>query len=287
MKKKILCFILICFVICSLVIGYFFFFNKTSIGKCSTELRDIEFINIGNNNILWDTGAKHSLFFDKFTHQFTKTKVGVTKITDYAFNTILDYLYFSSSVKLDNQIEIKNLFYNIIKETPNIQSLELDGILGMNVICKANWLIDFSNKTIQILSKNIYHLPKDNYNFYLSYKKSKSPKVSIVVQGVEIEDVLVDSGFLRGELTLFKEDIEKINHIKPPVDTTSYNSKGLYENEMDEVQYTYDSLIVNSVSINSIQIIQSEHRRLIGLSFLKRFNSIYLDTKAKRFYFYY
>ena len=279
--RLLLYFILVLFLSCTIVC--FFLFKKTSVAECNTKIEPDSFITFGSRNI-WDTGAEQSLFFEEFIHPYSKTIVGIMPVIDYAFNFTMAKLYFSKSIQLSDNVEIRNVFYNVIDTATTLQNF--NGIIGMNVINKANWLIDFSNNTIQSLSKHNSYTPKEKYKLCLSYKNSKRPKVNIIIQGVEIKDVVMDSGFKEGELILFKEDIEKINQISIPVDTSKFYSQGLRGNKIPEPLYIYDCVTINSVPIDSLKIIQSEHRRLIGLNFFKKFERIYLDTKTKRFYFY-
>jgi hypothetical protein len=158
------------------------------------------------------------------------------------------------------------------------------GILGMNVISRASWIIDFSESSIQILSENDTMLLNQKPAFVLSYKTAR-PKTILTIQGEEIEDVLIDSGS-DADMVLCESDIKKINQHIQPIGTNNYQSAGLYSDiKSKEEQYTYKNVNINGYEFDMLDIVQGS-RRKIGIGVFRKFDKVYLNTQEKIFRFY-
>jgi hypothetical protein len=253
--------------------------GKFFYGKNSTK------ILIGKENIIWDTGATMTIFFqDIATH---KNKICYIIIRDSERNWAAVPFYFSREVELAS-FTIKDVFYSIeAKEniSPFMKKFGFGGILGMNIISQANWVIDFSEGSIQVVSPKDTTLFNQKPAFILSYKKTERPKATLTLQWVEIEDVLIDSGS-DASIILCESDIEEINQYIQPIDTSNYQSAGLYsENKHIEYQHTYKDMNINGYKFDMLNIVQGP-RRKIGMGFFRKFDKVYLNTEEKIFRFY-
>jgi hypothetical protein len=256
--------------------------GKFFYGKNST------IILIGKENIIWDTGAVETIFFQDFAaHQNKICCISPAIVFDSKRDWSVTSFYFSREVEL-SPFTIKNIFYLIeTKESisPFMKKRGFGGVLGMDIISQANWVIDFSEGSIQIPSEKDTILFNQKPGLMLSYKKTVRPKAPLTIQGVEIEDLLIDSGSESG-LVLCESDIKKINQYIQPVDTSNYESSGLYsQNKHIEVQYTYKDMNINGYDFDMLNIVQGT-RRKIGMGFFRKFDKVYLNTQEKTFRFY-
>jgi hypothetical protein len=256
--------------------------GKSFYGKNSTK------ILIGKENIIWDTGCNRTIFFQDFaSYQNKICCIILSIINDSKGNWSVTPFYFSRKVELAS-FTIKHVFYSIeAKEniSPFMKKFGFGGVLGMNVISQANWVIDFSEGSIQVVSPKDTVLFNQKPAFILSYKKTARPKAVLSIQGVEIEDVLIDSGS-DASIILCESDVRKINQYIQPIDTSNYQSAGLYsENKHIEYQYTYKNVNINGFEFDMLNIVQGT-RRKIGMGFFRKFDKVYLNTEEKIFRFY-
>jgi hypothetical protein len=245
----------------------------------------LNYILIGKENILWDTGADITLFFHDFAAH--KQFVFPVIVTDYGKKRSVAPVYFSRDINLE-PLSINHVFYLLKKQdaiSPAMKQLEIGGILGMNVISRAHWLIDFTTHSVRILSDTAEFTNSNDPKLILSYYKRKQPKTRLSVQGIDTKNIIIDSGST-ADMILFASDIEKINKHILPVDTVDYRSSGLYADSIREKQYIYHNISINGYTMDTLHIVQGNSRRLIGMGFFRKFDKVYLNTQEKTFRFY-
>jgi hypothetical protein len=243
-------------------------------------------ITIGENPILWDTGTEETILFHDFTEE--KYWIGLSLVFDYNKNWRILRRYFSREIHL-GPFTIKNVLYAMEeakeKLAPSIKSSGKAGILGMNAIGKANWLIDFSGKYIQTIPQNDTVSFQKQPKFSLSYQKTKRPETVLTIQGCEIKDILIDSGS-DDDMAMLESDIRQIKRNLLPTDSTDCMRSGLYSDSIPEYRYIFHNIVINGHQFDSLNIRQSKTRRLIGMGFFQKFDKVYLNTKEKIFVFY-
>jgi hypothetical protein len=241
---------------------------------------------IGQENILWDTGAGGTIFFQNFaTH---KMMVVPTVVIDYGGDWSVLPLYFSRSVDF-GRFSLHNVFHYLIEQdavAEVIQERAIGGILGMNVISRANWVIDFPTSSVQVFSRDAPYDERSEPALVLAYGQRKCPKTSLVIEGIGTADVLIDSG-AEVDMILPEADIRAINRRCPPVDSSRCRPHGWSsDNSFPEQQYTYHNITINGYRFDSLHIIQGRAGRLLGVGFFRKFDRVYLNTKEKVFRFY-
>ena len=243
------------------------------------------YILIGKENILWDTGTQICLFFQ----DFAPWKMFLNPIPTHGYGSwTLEWLYYSPSIRFDS-ICINNIVYSLVNEdklSTFVRNLNIMGIMGMNVIGRANWLIDFKDSSLHIMTKNDEYAVTDMPQLSLTYRRSRTPKTTLNIAGITINDILVDSGF-DADIMLLEKEIEQINRYILPIDTTTRSSSGLYAENILEKKYIYHNITINGYTFDKLGIVQGgSSRRLIGMGFFQKFDKVFLNTKKKEFQFY-
>lgn len=137
-----------------------------------------------SKNFLFDTGADYSIIQRESTLGSTKNYDGATNREMKLGN---EYV---KSLKIGN-VEFQNTFAvsgNLegLKE----QILNFGGLIGQPIINKANWLIDYPNKTLRISNRNIV----DNTFQTIQIKReSGAPYTFISINGIK-QKVIIDLG---------------------------------------------------------------------------------------------
>jgi hypothetical protein len=245
---------------------------------------ELKCIILGDENITWDTGSGWTLFFQDFVAH--KIPVIPTIGIDVYGKRVITFLYFSRSLNVAS-ITLKNIFYNTIKRN-KISSFTrqsgIGGIFGMNVINRANWIIDFQDGSIEATPRKDAVLSGLEPKFSLSYNKRKYPKTTIVIQGMEIKNVLIDSGS-SADLALREADIRELNRKVQPVDSATYYSSGLFTDSISKKKYLYKNIVINNYRFDTL-VISQDNESSIGIGFFRKFDKVYLNTREKLFLFY-
>ena len=271
------------------IICSFYFCCSTTISEGEIRYNQnnlpTNYILIGKENILWDTGAQRSTFLQNFVVR----KIFLYPVTmfDTHGHRSWEWFYYSPSMRFD-LICINNIAYNLVNEDKVaawLRNLNIMGILGMNVISRANWLIDFTDTTLHIMNRNDELPVTDIPKLSLTYKKDRTPETTLTIAGIAINDVLIDSG-CNVDMTLFEKDIEQINRYILPIDTAATSSSGLYTEDIPGKMYIYHNITINGYAFDKMEIVESNTRRLIGMGFFQKFDKVFLNTKKKEFQFY-
>ena len=238
-----------------------------------------------NDSLLWDTGTFGSSISEKY-------KENIPNKIRFLNSTIIDFFnekqqvpfYYSRQFNVGNSFSICNFFFFLLDDREHIEKYQI-GCIGMDVIGKANWVIDFDLEKIHILPQNKTYETTIPPQLIFEYKQNKEPKTQLDFSGFQIENVLIDAGY-NSEIVLLKSDIEEINKKHKPVDTLTAATYGIHSTEpVISNAYIYDTIMINNICFKNVQIVEG-NKRLIGFAFFKRFNKVFLNTKEKDFYFY-
>ncbi|MDR1227322.1 MAG: hypothetical protein LBK47_10595 [Prevotellaceae bacterium] len=241
------------------------------------------YINLGKESLLWDTGSSSSLFF--LPPRAHKICVGVAATYDCERTRYLRPFWFSPRISAAG-ITVKNMRYCLVpqSETPATIKDGHSGIMGMNVIKRAGWLVDFSQKTIQIIPRGNAIPVKQLPVLSLPYRRPKYPCTTLIVQGVKVENVLMDTG-AAGDLYLPKAALEQLHRNIQPVDSAAGMSTCLYTDSIPRKVYRYSNITVCGRLFSTLTIRESGSAS-VGMGFFERFNRLYLDTEKRELQLY-
>ena len=168
-----------------------------------------------------------------------------------------------------------------------MECINLDGIIGANLMKESFWKINYENQTIT-LTNDISKLGiLDEYkSLKFKAKISSTPLVNLSINGIEIKNITFDTGS-NGQITLSqniyhelkKDSLLNSTFIKG---STTYGINGKAKSDT-----TYFAKIKNfrigEISLNNKILKFRKHSDIIGTGFLKNFNVI-LDWKNKKIY---
>jgi hypothetical protein len=238
------------------------------------------------NTLLWDTGAEGSIIYEEHKDKIpNRIQIGFSLIFD-AFNKMkFQRFYYSSQYNPVDFFYINNFFFTVTNQSEAMKSNNEMGLIGTDVIGKANWVIDFNSEKVEILPQKKIYKSKEKPQLTFQYNRKRRPKTQLNFFVCQFEDVLIDAGFDE-EMALLKSDIEEINKTYKPINTFTVDRCGTYSTvPIVQNVYVYDSLIINNICFTNVQIIEG-NKRLIGFKFFKRFEKVFLNTKEKEFCFY-
>jgi predicted aspartyl protease len=258
--------------------------KPTKINSCTLFFsREQDHIILKSSRLLWDTGAVSTLLFDI---PASKKKIAGYSFINESFTNKSKFasIYFSEEFQHDS-LRIENLYFSVFnfnKSSKFVKSLNISGILGMDVISASNWLIDFGKERIE--ANNLF-VENEHPVVTIFFSSLEKPNVSITIDdSIKIDNILFDTGST-SYLKLLPEDIQHINKVHNPVKEYSVFSAGLYSDSISEHTFLYNQMKINGFSANLVTINQSSVR-LIGLPFLKQFDKVFFDSHNKRISFY-
>jgi hypothetical protein len=288
-KKVLILFIIIALI---LIISCLLFSRHTNLTKisCGTlffdKSKELLFLN---DLLMWDTGANSSTIYaedkDKISN---KLRIGFVSSSDAYSKRQNTFCWYAPHFNIGEDMRIQHFFFSLIKNVPKeIKQRHNDaiGIIGMDVIGKANWVIDFNSDKIDVLPQNKIYETENSPQLIFKYKREMRPETQLNFSVCQMENVLIDAGY-NDDIFLLESDIKEINKKYIPVDTLKDDSYGLHSTTpIVHTVYVYDTLMINALYFNNIRITEGS-KRLIGFKFFKRFDKVFLNTKEKEFCFY-
>ncbi|MBT8185820.1 MAG: retropepsin-like domain-containing protein [Eudoraea sp.] len=141
-------------------------------------------INGVTKNFLFDTGADYNVIQrDSFLGR-TRKYDGASNRKAKLGSEIVESMKFGD-VEFKNTYAVNGDLIGLKEQIPNF-----GGLVGQPIIGKANWLIDYPNKTLQISSKNL----SDNTFRTIKIKREHgAPYTLISINGIE-HKVIIDFG---------------------------------------------------------------------------------------------
>lgn len=193
------------------------------------------------------------------------------------------------TVSLIDTMIFEKIIYNDVgvlisdfNENTFFSCLEIDGILGMNVIKLNNWEVNFENKKLTLYDRNnkvfTHHTSVIEF-----YRNRNMPFVDLYVND-HVEQFLIDTGKNGNEVSISsKLPIQRVEEV-----FFGYSSLGLFgKSNADTVKYAFAKLSDSSGFVQENVIISqcNKDKKLIGLGFFEeRCNSIYFDFKDNKLY---
>ena len=140
-------------------------------------------LNDSIKNFAFDTGAELTVVQKEETTGM-KTKVTGADGKKVKIGTGTIDLFKISDVEFKNIYSFNTNMEYLTKEIPNF-----GGIIGQSIICKANWLIDYSKNRIEFTDKIIETIGFET----ISTKNIRNPHIDMMIEG-EVYSVLIDLG---------------------------------------------------------------------------------------------
>lgn len=219
------------------------------------------------DGVIFDTGAQSSYI--------SSNNIGFpiflfpVSVNDGEGNNKILPMYFTQYFEVNDKVKIKNFAY--FSGPINNQ---FEAIIGMNVLSKLNMLFLSTQNTLDIKSFDFKPQIPSSATI-LQYKDRISPKVTLRLDNVVIDDILIDTGF-DSDLAIDEHYIEKLksNHSCDSMISTFLT---LFDTQTVK-NITFSELYINERPYKNIQVLQQK-KRLLGSKFLKRFDKVFWDSK--------
>ena len=220
------------------------------------------------DGVIFDTGAQSSYI--------SSNNIGFpiflfpVSVNDGEGNNKILPMYFTQYFEVNDKVKIKNFAY--FSGPINNQ---FEAIIGMNVLSKLNMLFLSTQNTLDIKSFDFKPQIPSSATI-LQYKDRISPKVTLRLGNVVIDDILIDTGF-DGDLAIDEHYIEKLksNH---SCDSMIRTNNTLFDTQIVK-KIIFSELYINERLYKNIHVVQLKKRRLLGSKFLKRFDKVFWDSK--------
>lgn len=241
--------------------GYF-----TNIEVGQIQLDDRPYFTT-QDSVVFDTGADFS--FIPSNNIGSPIFLFLSSVTDGDGNNKILPICFTQNFEVNDKVKIKNFTY-----ISGFKNNKFKAIIGMNVLSKLNILFLSTQNTLDIKSFDFKpQIPSSA--IILQYKDRIRPKVTLRLDNVVIDDILIDTGF-DGDLAIDEHYIEKLksNHSCDSMISTFLT---LFDTHTVK-NITFSELHINERLYKNIQVLQQK-KRLLGSKFLKRFDKVFWDSK--------
>lgn len=220
------------------------------------------------DGVIFDTGAQSSYI--------SSNNIGFpiflfpASVTDGDGNNKILPMYFTQYFEVNDKVKIKNFTY-----ISGFKNNKFKAIIGMNVLSKLNILFLSTQNTLDIKSFDFKPQIPSSATI-LQYKDRISPKVTLRLDNVVIDDILIDTGF-DSDLSIDEHYIEKLksNH---SCDSMIRTNNTLFDTQTVK-KIIFSELYINERLYKNIHVVQLKKRRLLGSKFLKRFDRVFWDSK--------
>lgn len=219
------------------------------------------------DGVIFDTGAQSSYI--------SSNNIGFpiflfpASVTDGDGNNKILPMYFTQYFEVNDKVKIKNFTY-----ISGFKNNKFKAIIGMNVLSKLNILFLSTQNTLDIKSFDFKPQIPSSATI-LQYKDRISPKVTLRLDNVVIDDILIDTGF-DSDLSIDEHYIEKLksNH---SCDSMIRTNNTLFDTQKVK-KIIFSELYINERLYKNIHVVQLK-KRLLGSKFLKRFDKVFWDSK--------
>lgn len=241
--------------------GYF-----TNIEVGQIQLDDRPYFTT-QDSVVFDTGADFS--FIPSNNIGSPIFLFLSSVTDGDGNNKILPICFTQNFEVNDKVKIKNFTY-----ISGFKNNKFKAIIGMNVLSKLNMLFHSTQNTLDIKSFDFKPQIPSSATI-LQYKDRISPKVTLRLDNVVIDDILIDTGF-DSDLSIDEHYIEKLksNHSCDSMISTFIT---LFDTHTVK-NITFSELYINERLYKNIQVLQQK-KRLLGSKFLKRFDKVFWDSK--------
>jgi len=160
------------------------FHSKTSFTTVKTVIIIPVELNGIKKNFVFDTGAEYNITQRDSIFGRTFTISGASKRKNKFGSEVIKSLKIESVI-FENTFSLNENMVGLKEQIPNF-----GGLIGQPIISKANWLIDYPNKKIEIANKE---LSDNSFQTIQTKRKNGTPYTFISINGQEYE-VIIDLG---------------------------------------------------------------------------------------------
>lgn len=264
--KNVVIFILSLTTVWIVVVFFCYKGYLTNIEVGQIQLDDCPYFTT-QDSVVFDTGADFS--FIPSNNIGFPIFLFLSLVYDGDGNNKILPMYFTQYFEVNDKVKIKNFTY-----ISGFKNNRFKAIIGMNVLSKLNILFLSTQNTLDIKSFDFKpQIPSSA--IILQYKDRIRPKVTLRLDNVVIDDILIDTGF-DGDLAIDEHYIEKLksNHSCDSMISTFLT---LFDTHTVK-NITFSELHINERLYKNIQVLQQK-KRLLGSKFLKRFDKVFWDSK--------
>lgn len=264
--KNVVIFILSLTTVWIVVVFFCYKGYLTNIEVGQIQLDDCPYFTT-QDSVVFDTGADFS--FIPSNNIGFPIFLFLSLVYDGDGNNKILPMYFTQYFEVNDKVKIKNFTY-----ISGFKNNKFKAIIGMNVLSKLNILFLSTQNTLDIKSFDFKpQIPSSA--IILQYKDRIRPKVTLRLDNVVIDDILIDTGF-DGDLAIDEHYIEKLksNHSCDSMISTFLT---LFDTHTVK-NITFSELHINERLYKNIQVLQQK-KRLLGSKFLKRFDRVFWDSK--------
>lgn len=264
--KNVIIFILSLITVWIVVVFFCYKGYLTNIEVGQIQLDDCPYFTT-QDSVVFDTGADFS--FIPSNNIGFPIFLFLSLVYDGDGNNKILPMYFTQYFEVNDKVKIKNFTY-----ISGFKNNRFKAIIGMNVLSKLNMLFLSTQNTLDIKSFDFKpQIPSSA--IILQYKDRIRPKVTLRLDNVVIDDILIDTGF-DGDLAIDEHYIEKLksNHSCDSMISTFLT---LFDTHTVK-NITFSELYINERLYKNIQVLQQK-KRLLGSKFLKRFDKVFWDSK--------
>lgn len=230
-------------------------------------------IQLSNKHYVFDTGANVTVICSDTIPGNSVFSIS-KDVTDIHGNKSRGKVYLLNHFKLG---ELETRFQTCIIKPEQYLFGNVSGILGTDVISRADWCIDFKEKKIMAGST----IP-EHYDFMLGYTvKNNLYYADMKIGNLSVKDILIDTEYSRSDFVLE----EKLRQSLKGLEFTKTDTCFSFTNAKEEYKiYSKSECLLNDMYIENVTFSFSTNRNILGLDFFKRFSSVYIDSDNSKMY---
>lgn len=189
-------------------------------------------INGNTYSFIFDTGAESCGIRADLIDEVKAKWLTEDTLYDSHDNKSIQSIYEFDSIKMGNKV-FRQIEMISFPNNPMFSCLEIDGIIGVNIIKQCNWIFDFGAEHIEIVD-NAFEFKDEGFELITFRIEGLRPKIFLSIDGKMI-DFLFDSGATLSEIdsvsyTIIKDDIISSYHnVRETggVNTHDYKTEGV------------------------------------------------------------
>lgn len=230
-------------------------------------------IQLSNKHYVFDTGANVTVICSDTIPGNSVFSIS-KDVTDIHGNKSRGKVYLLNHFKLG---ELETRFQTCIIKPEQYLFGNVSGILGTDVISRADWCIDFKEKKIMAGSTIPEHC-----DFMLEYNvKNNLYYADMKIGNLSVKDIMIDTGYSRSDFVLE----EKLRQSLKGLEFTKTDTCFSFTNAKEEYKiYSKSECLLNDMYIENVTFSFSTNRNILGLDFFKRFSSVYIDSDKSKMY---
>ena len=226
---------------------------------------------------IFDSGSSGTIFSERNAKY---RRIGRAKSTDCNGVSVQSPYYYISQIEVQPNLWIKNIFCSIAPLRDTYTDNKLSGILGMDVISRANWHFSFKDSVLDIMDLHqIMNVPYSAVE--LQYYRRKYPLVSVKIEDFMVDSVLIDFGCFR-DFCFTTEYIQRVLKQHPSIRPQKDSVNGSFSSQKVKT-YQFNKLRVEDMCFLNLTIDEFT-KNLIGGAFFSRFDHLFWDSRHKKVY---